>query len=151
MSDIDEYGRTALSAVVDATIIAVRRMFYVLGDDIDTAEGPIEFTFHDGSTLLLDVGVDGAELRIGAAPWRDPFEPLVDPVNIEYVAASGKYTAFDVTDEHPYVLFTGRRVDAVSVVPLPDGRPRAATLYLGEGMVKAESIADELIVTLVPA
>ncbi|GAD85760.1 hypothetical protein [Nocardia asteroides] len=151
MSDIDEYGRTALSAAVDATIIAVRRMFYVLGDDIDTAEGPIEFTFHDGSTLLLDVGVDGAELRIGAAPWRDPFEPLVDPVNIEYVAASGKYTAFDVTDEHPYVLFAGRRVDAVSVVPLPDGRPRAATLYLGEGMVKAESIADELIVTLVPA
>ncbi|MEV6364264.1 hypothetical protein [Nocardia asteroides] len=151
MSDIDEYGRTALNAAVDGTIIAVRRMFYVLGDDIDTAEGPIEFTFHDGSTLLLDVGVDGTELRIGAAPWRDPFEPLVDPVNIEYVAASGKYTAFDVTDEHPYALFAGRRVDAVSVVPLPDGRPRAATLYLGEGMVKAESIADELIVTLVPA
>ncbi|UGT56128.1 hypothetical protein [Nocardia asteroides] len=151
MSDNDEYGRTALNAAVDGTIVAVRRMFYVLGDDVDRSEGPIEFTFHDGSTLLLDAGVDGAELRIGAAPWRDPFEPLVDPVNIEYVANSGKYTAFDVTDEPPYDALTGRRVDAVSVLPLPDGRPRAATLYLGEGMVKAESIADELIVTLVPA
>lgn len=150
MSDNDEYGRTALNAAVDGTIVAVRRMFYVLGDDIDRTEGPIEFTFHDGATLLLDAGVDGAELRIGAAPWRDPFEPLVDPVNIEYVAASGKYTAFDVTDEPPYAALAGRRVDAVSVVPLPDGRPRAATLYLGAGMVKAESIADELIVTLVP-
>ncbi|MDO3649477.1 hypothetical protein [Nocardia mangyaensis] len=151
MSDTDEHGRTALNAAVDATIVAVRRMFYVLGDDIDRTEGPIEFTFHTGATLLLDAGVDGTELRIGAAPWRDPFEPLVDPVNIEYVAISGKYTAFDVTDEPPYDRLLGRRVDAVSVVPLPDGRPRAATLYLGEALVKAESIADELIVTLTPA
>ncbi|MFC6012223.1 hypothetical protein [Nocardia lasii] len=151
MSDSAEHGRSALNAAVDATIVAVRRMFYVLGDEIDRTEGPIEFTFTDGSTLLFDAGVDGAELRIGANPWRDPFEPLVDPVNIEYVAHSGKYTAFDVTDEEPYRALAGRRVDAVSVVPLADGRPRAATLYLGAGMVKAESIADELIVTLISA
>ncbi|WP_336085537.1 hypothetical protein [Nocardia sp. SSK8] len=148
MSDNDEHGRGALNAAVDATIIAVRRMFYVLGTDIDRSEGPIEFTFHDGSTLLLDAGLDGEELRIGVAPWRDPFEPLVDPVNIEYVAASGKYTAFDVTDEDPYVVLTGARVEAVSVISLADGRPRAATLYLTGGMVKVETVADELLVTL---
>ncbi|MCA2210896.1 MULTISPECIES: hypothetical protein [Nocardia] len=151
MSDNDEHGRSALNGAVDGTIVAVRRMFYVLGDEVDRSEGPIEFTFHNGATLLLDSGVDGSELRIRSAPWRDPFEPLVDPVNIEYVAESGKYTAFDVTDEEPYSAFTGRRVDAVSVVPLPDGRPRAATLYLGEAVVKAETVADEVIVTLVPA
>ncbi|MFC4376462.1 hypothetical protein ACFO5K_20405 [Nocardia halotolerans] len=151
MSDNDEHGRAALNGAVDGAIVSVRRMFYVLGDEVDRSEGPIEFTFHNGSTLLLDSGVDGADLRIVARPWRDPFEPLVDPVNIEYVAASGKYTAFDVTGESPYNALAGRRVDAVSVVPLPDGRPRAATLYLGDSLVKAETIADELIVTLASA
>ncbi|GGK36948.1 hypothetical protein [Nocardia camponoti] len=154
MSDSDaadadsDGGRAALTAAVDATVVGVRRMYYTHGDTVDRTEGPIEFTFADGSTLLLDAGVDGAELRIGARPWRDPFEPLVDPVNIEYVAASGKYTAFDVTNDLPYRLLRGACVDAVSVVPLPDGRPQAATLYLGAHSVKAESIADELIVTL---
>lgn len=148
MSDNDDHDRAALNAAVDATIVAVRRMFYVLGADVDRTEGPIEFTFHTGATLLLDAGVDGTELRIAATPWRDPFEPLVDPVNIEYVATSGKYTAFDVTDEPPYDTLVGRRVEAVSVIPLADGRPRAATLYLGEALVKAESLADELLVTL---
>lgn len=148
MSDNDDHGREALTAAVDATIVAVRRMFYVLGTDVDRTEGPIEFTFHDGSTLLLDAGHDGEELRIRAARWRDPFEPLVDPVNIEYVAASGKYTAFDVTGEQPYAGLAGARVEAVSVVALADGRPRAATLYLDEGVVKVETLADELLVTV---
>ena len=52
-------------------------------------------------------------------------------MNREYVAQSGKWTAFDVSDESPYDALIGARVDAIE--PMPPGVPdiRLITVRVG--------------------
>ncbi|WP_433196159.1 hypothetical protein ACQP1G_43460 [Nocardia sp. CA-107356] len=139
-----------LAAVVGRRIRAIRRMFYVHGTDVDRTEGPIELTFDDGSVLLLDAGTDGEELRVGSTPWRDPFAGVSEPEYIEYVAESGKYTAFDVGSEPPYSRLLGYRIAAVSESRLHDDRLRAAVLEVNGSKLAVETLADELLVTWHP-
>ncbi|WP_063044460.1 hypothetical protein [Nocardia pseudovaccinii] len=139
-----------LAAVVGRRIRAVRRMFYVQGSDVDRTEGPIELTFEDGSVLLLDAGTDGEELLVASTPWRDPFAGLTEPEYIEYVAESGKYTAFDVGSELPYSHLIGSHIAAVSESRLHDDRLRAAVLEVNGSKLAVETLADELLVTWHP-
>ena len=135
-----------LAGVVGRRIKAIRRMFYVHGVDVDRTEGPIELTFDDGSVLLLDAGTDGEELRVGSTPWHDPFAGVSEPEYIEYVAESGKYTAFDVGSEPPYSHLLGCRIAAITESRLHDDRLRAATLEVNGSRLAVETIADELLV-----
>ncbi|MET8876152.1 hypothetical protein ACWEO2_15070 [Nocardia sp. NPDC004278] len=139
-----------LAAVVGRRISAIRRMFYVHGTDVDRTEGPIELTFDDGSVLLLDAGTDGEELRVATTPWRDPFAGLTEPEYIDYVAESGKYTAFDVGAEPPYSDLLGCRIAAVAESRLHDDRLRAAILDVNGSKLAVETLADELLVTWNP-
>ncbi len=139
-----------LAAVVGRRIRAIRRMFYVHGTDVDRTEGPIELTFDDGSVLLLDAGTDGEELRVGSTPWRDPFAGLTEPEYIDYVAESGKYTAFDVGAEHPYAQLLGCRIAGVSESHMHDDRLRAAIFEVNGSKLAIETLADELLVTWHP-
>ncbi|WP_330252007.1 hypothetical protein OG874_38805 [Nocardia sp. NBC_00565] len=135
-----------LAGVVGRRIKAIRRMFYVHGVDVDRTEGPIELTFDDGSVLLLDAGTDGEELRVGSTRWHDPFAGVSEPEYIEYVAESGKYTAFDVGSEPPYSHLLGCRIAAITESRLHDDRLRAATLEVNGSRLAVETIADELLV-----
>ncbi|MEV6136054.1 hypothetical protein AB0L63_08325 [Nocardia sp. NPDC051990] len=139
-----------LAAVVGRQIMAIRRMFYVHGTDVDRTEGPIELTFDDGSVLLLDAGTDGEELRVGSTRWRDPFAGLTEPEYIDYIAETGKYTAFDVGAELPYAQLLGCRISAVSESRLHDDRLRAATFLVNGSKLAIETLADELLVTWRP-
>ncbi|MET8651296.1 hypothetical protein [Nocardia aurea] len=51
----------------------------------------------------------------------DPFEEHMTPENIEYVARSGKYAAFDVGSEFPYIDVLGATIDDVELMALPSG------------------------------
>lgn len=55
----------------------------------------------------------GERLAVDEHAWVDPFESDLDEANREFVARSGKWTAFDVSDEAPYDAFIGVRVDAI--------------------------------------
>ncbi|MFE7796521.1 hypothetical protein [Nocardia sp. NPDC057440] len=140
----------SLAAAIGRRITAVRRVFYVHGEDVDRSEGPIELTFDEGTVLLFDAGSDGEELRVVPAAWRDPFAGLTEPEYIEYVAESGKYTAFDVGSEYPYSQLVGSRVAAVAESRLHDERLRAAVLEVSGFTLAVETVADELLVTCDP-
>ncbi|WP_227998309.1 hypothetical protein [Nocardia australiensis] len=136
-----------LTATVGLRIGAIRRMFYVCGEDVDRSEGPIELTFDDGSVLLLDAGSDGEELRVGSVAWHDPFAGVTEPEYIEYVAESGKYTAFDVGSEHPYSQLVGGLVMSITESRLRDDRLRGAVLEVSGSRLAVETVADELLVS----
>jgi hypothetical protein len=139
-----------LGHVVGRRIRAIRRMFYVHREDVDRTEGAIELTFDDGSVLLLDAGTDGEELLVGSTPWHDPFAGVTEPEYIEYVAESGKYTAFDVSSEYPYSQLLGCHIAAVSESRLHDERLRRAVLEVSGAKLAVETLADELLVTWHP-
>ncbi|MFQ6397774.1 hypothetical protein ACLMAJ_30575 [Nocardia sp. KC 131] len=125
-------------------------MFFVHGVDVDRSEGPIELTFDEGTVLLFDAGSDGEELRVGSTAWRDPFAGVTEPEYIEYVADSGKYTAFDVGSDYPYSQLVGGQVAAVVESRLHDERLRGAVLEVSGFRLAVETVADELLVRCDP-
>jgi hypothetical protein len=131
---------------VGVTIDRIRRLFYVYRDEIDRHAGGLEIGFGDGSVRFYDAGPNGERLAVADHLWIDPFEGHMDEVNREYVAQSGKWTAFDVSDEPPYDAIVGARVDAIEPMPGRDGYPIGVTLQAGGFEVKATVGADELIV-----
>ena len=144
--EIDD-SRIELVVARGKTVTSVRRIFYVFGDEVETSEGAVEFSFDDSTVLLLDSGADGERLRVGTERWMDPFEGKVTPENIEYVARSGKYTAFDVSAEFPYSDVLGGTVDDVEMTTLPSGAVSGVSFLIGTLTLSAQTIADELIVS----
>src|SRR5436190_1195550 len=86
-----------LAGVVGQRITTIRRIFFVAGGVVERSNGPIEFSFEDGSCLLLESGPDGETLRLSRASWQDPFLAPLSPENADFVARSGKWTAFCVS------------------------------------------------------
>src|SRR5436309_302811 len=99
-----------LDGIVGSLITTITRVFFVLGGSVDRSNGPIEFSFEDGSCLLLECGPDGEALRLSRRPWDDPFSDPLTPENAEFVQRSGKWTAFDVSGETPYASFVDARL-----------------------------------------
>ncbi|WP_216911119.1 hypothetical protein [Nocardia noduli] len=148
MNGADTEGiRIQLVGVRGKTVTSVRRIFYVFGDDVETSEGAVEFSFDDSSILLLDSGADGERLRVSTERWTDPFDGKMTPENIDYVARSGKYTAFDVGPEFPYSDILGRAVDGVELMTLPSGEVSGVSFLIRPLTISARTIADELIVS----
>ncbi|MFE7717811.1 hypothetical protein ACFU44_02085 [Nocardia rhizosphaerihabitans] len=139
-------SRELLTGVDGRIVESIRRVFYVLGDNVRRSEGAIEFTLSDGGVLFLDSGADGEELRIRRERWRDPFDGRMDAENIAYVKRSGKYSAYTMDHEEPYDQMIGHPIQMISVNTLEDGRVSGVEMRIGNIQLSANTIFDQLIV-----
>lgn len=136
-----------LADVIGKEIAALSRIFYVFKGTVETRWGPIEIRFSDGSAITLDSGADGEGLRVDER-WEDAFaEPLSDE-NRAFVARSGKWTAFDVSNEAPYRLLIGRAIKRIQPRVEPGGKITGARFYTDAGVIQADVVADELFVVV---
>jgi hypothetical protein len=95
--------------LVGRTISRIRRLHYVFGGEVNRADGPIEFSFGDGSVLLCDASADWTLHFYGAA-WVDPLgSPLAEP-DQAYVDRYGRWVAFDVSASSAYGPLIGSTV-----------------------------------------
>lgn len=139
----------SLRLLAGKKIAAVRRVWYVLRTDVRDSVGAIEFAFADGSAVVLDAGPDGEALAVSAGRWVDHFAPPLSPENERYVEASGKWTAFDVSDQAPYSDLVGVIVEYVEPHLNPEGKLIGATIHAGTSVVRAEVAGDEIAVDVV--
>ena len=135
-----------LARTVGETIVGIRRMHYVFQGVTDESGGPLEVTLDGGGVFWLDAGPDGEVLKVKWERWEDPFLEPMTPVNREFVATSGKWTAFDVSDVAPYSAFVGATVHGAMPVSLPNGKVVGVIFETSAGVLRADVEADELYV-----
>lgn len=137
-----------LNNVLSSKISRVRRVNYVEPTGhFNPTEGPVEFTFDSGFTVRLESGADGESLRVSADEWVDPFAEPLSAENREFVEASGKRTAFDVSELEGYNLLIGQRVENFSLMTRMS-KIVGVRLAIGPATLTAEVGADELLVEL---
>jgi hypothetical protein len=124
--------------------MGVRRIWYVLGGEILSTAGPLELRFADESAVVLNAGPDGEALAMDTSRWVDPFAPPLSPENEQFVASSGKWTSFDVSDEEPYARVVGGTVDRVDPQMTPEGKLVGIGILAGPTIIRAVVGADEL-------
>jgi hypothetical protein len=96
----------ALASTLGAVIVGIRRIFYVFQGSVNSSVGALELTFADGGVIVLDSGADGESLVVSTLRWEDPFlEGVMSPVNSDFIAKSGKWSAFDVSEIVGYEAF----------------------------------------------
>jgi len=118
MNDIDR-----LHAITGSSLTGARRIFHVLGNDVDRSSGAVELSFSSGQTIWCDAGPDGDSLSVNYTPWVDPFEGHMTEENIEYVSKYGKLTAIDTSDEAPFDHLIGKRImDVAQTVSVKGNR-----------------------------
>jgi hypothetical protein len=138
-----------LSDLLTCIVSRVRRINYVQPDGSRNAsEGPIEFTLDDGGAVLrLESGADGESLRFRTGEWVDPFAEPLSPENREFVARSGKWTAFDVSADEDYRGVIGQHVKNLNLMSR-NGKVIGIELQFASMTIRAEVAADDLIVDL---
>lgn len=141
--------------VVGDRITKIRRVYYVLGDTIQSRNGPVEVTVGDHAPLVFDAGPDGEELVCRGGPWLDPFEDggvsgdrELGAENARYVAEYGKWTVFDAGDDSEFWAIVGHRIEALTVDTVGDGKPVTAVFDLGDRSVVLAAMGDELVTTV---
>jgi len=108
--------------VVGERITGVRRVYYVLGNVIQSWNGPVEETVAGREAFVFDAGPDGEELVCRGGPWLDPFEDggvggdrELGAENAGYVAEYGKWTVFDAGEDSEFRAIVGHRIEALTV------------------------------------
>jgi hypothetical protein len=160
-----------LQEMVGKTVRSVRRVFFTYGGVVERNEGPLELEFADGSVALFQSGSNGQDLALALEPWRDPFGGEMSLENRSYVDQYGKWSAFDVSGDEPYVQICGNRILGVQEINLKqqavaEGYPVdkaiaegwdvdfetivGAVISVGGRAIRVESIMDELHVDIVP-
>ena len=138
--------RTLLESQIGRSIATIRRVFYVHKGVVNRAEGPLELTCQDGSCLLLEPAGNAYDLRAEESPWIEIFGEPLSPENAEFVARSGKWTAFDVSSEDPYAQLIGHPIEQVEFVQDEDDTILGVILQCHSTWVLALSANDDLIV-----
>jgi hypothetical protein len=137
-----------LSGLLTSAIARVRLINYVQpGGHRQVGEGPIEFTLDNGTVLRLESGSDGESIRLCVGEWTDPFAEPLTPENREFVARSGKWTAFDVSSEKDYSRLIGQTLNNLGLI-LGNGKVTGVSLLFGSTSIRAEVDADELSVDI---
>lgn len=97
---------------------------------------------------FLDSGPDGESLVINNTEWRDPFLEIYAPGNDEFVAKSGKRTAFDVSNEPEYRKIIGSKIYRVELVMTSTGKIVGAVFKGGKNaLFRVDVESDELHVS----
>ena len=139
-------------SVVGDRITKIRRVHYVRGDTIESRNGPVEVTVGDRAPLVFDAGPDGEELVCREGPWIDPFadvgagaDPESEAENARYVAEYGKRTVFDPGEGSDVSALVGRKIQALTVDTVADGKPVTALFDLGGRSLVLAARGDELV------
>jgi hypothetical protein len=127
-------------------ICKVQRILYVLKGEVAAENGPIEITFTGGPTVLLDAAPDGEALAVRPSAWTDPFADPLSVENREFVERSGKWTAFDVSEQVPYSHLIAEQVSEVIPVRTLDNKIKGATIKTAHCAIHVEIEADEVSV-----
>jgi hypothetical protein len=134
----------SLKSAVGQPVRRVRRIHYTFDGVADTDFGPVELTVGK-RVFLIDNASDGDSLRVLAEEWHDPFAEPMSPENREFVAKSGKWTAYDVSGDPEFAAFTGDLLQSVEPFSNSDGKVTGVALRTaGGGTVRLDVIADEL-------
>jgi len=132
----------------DQVIKRIRRVLYVGPDGTVSPRGPVELSFADGTTLLLDSGPDGEALKADTATWVDPFkEPLTED-NRRFISKSGKWTAFDVTEEELFSRLIEQTILQVLLVTTMEGKITGVMFQSSGGRLHAQVEGDELALSV---
>lgn len=139
---------SSITSTTGAVIVRIRRVFYVFQGSVNTGVGAVEFTFADGGVVLLDSGSDGESLVISTVRWDDPFAATALSVeNRDFIARSGKWSAFDVSKEIDYENFVGSSIEHAAPISA-SGTVTGATFRTSAGDLRVEVEADDLYVRI---
>lgn len=135
-----------LAGFLSSAVVRVRRINYVSpGGSREASEGPVEVSLDNGVVFRLESGTDGESLRFAVGEWVDPFVEPLSPENRDFVAKSGKWTAFDVSSDRNFGRLIGGRIGDVNLLTA-SGKIVGIELIFGSVTLKAEVRADELFV-----
>ena len=137
-----------LQGYTGRTITGIRRMWFEIRGWFDQTVGPLEITFDDGATVVLDAAANGQSLVVKLGPWEDPFEGKMTPENRQFVQSSGKWSAVDVRHESPYVDLVGERLTGVTPISVWKDDITGVIMTIGKHEVRAEVVADNLVVNI---
>jgi hypothetical protein len=146
MKEGDEFN--LLSSLEGRVACRIRRIRYVVRGEVMPDTGPIEFSFTDGSIVLLDAGPDGEALAVRAAAWIDHFAEPLSIENRQFVEQSGKWTAFDVSAQKPYSRLIGEQIGQVIPIRTLENKIKGVALTTRESTVRVEIEADEVTVDI---
>jgi hypothetical protein len=138
-----------LKTLIGHEVIALRRVHYVHEGTATTEHGPIELTFDNNQSVWLDAGADGELLELHPGHWVDPFVGRLDQENLDFIARSGRWIAFDADRQHELAPALGETLGGVEAVFLPGGEIVGIVLTVGERTLRIETeSADEVFVSL---
>ena len=134
-----------MESLVGRALIGIRRMRYIVHEEVYSDRGPLELTFEGALPLVFDTAGNGQDLRVKRGAWRDPFAEPLSQENRDWVAKAGKWQAFDVSAEWPFSALIGRPLSAVRATAGPSAAPEIGGLVLTIGVdLLIEVGADEL-------
>lgn len=134
-----------MESLVGRALIGIRRMRYIVHQEVYSDRGPLELTFEGALPLVFDTAGNGQDLRVERGAWRDPFAEPLSQENRDWVARAGKWQAFDVSAEWPFSALFGRPLSAVRAIAGPSAAPEIGGLVLTIGVdLLIEVGADEL-------
>jgi hypothetical protein len=138
----------SLRRMAGRVVLRVRCVYYEFQGSLDRSRGAFELTLDDGSVVVLDSASDGDSLRFDEGPWIDPFDGPLDEVNADFVAKSGKWTAFDVGDDPRFAALIGEKISDVRTIHDAMDKVIGVVFWVGSHDVRAEVRADDLYVTI---
>ena len=127
----------------------VRRVRYEISGNVRSEGGPLEITFVDDTVVVLRPAPDGERLAIETSKWIDTLAPPLSAENEEYVRTHGKWTAVDLSTRSPFSKLVGTEAELVSPVLNPHGSIVGFEAAFPLGVIRAEVVADELVVDVV--
>jgi hypothetical protein len=144
----DEDTFELLSSLQGRVVKQIRKVRYTLRGKVTSDAGPIEITFTDDSIVLLDAGPDGEALAVKLTAWVDYFAEPLSIENRRFVEQSGKWAAFDVSDQEPYSRFIKERVGQVIPIRTVENKIKGVTLATAQCSFRVEIEADEVSVDI---
>ncbi|WP_431874717.1 hypothetical protein [Amycolatopsis sacchari] len=125
-------------------VTLLRRILYVFQGEITDQNGPLELTCDDDTVLWFDAAANGEDLKVETGRWRDPFTGEQTVENREFIEASGKWTAFDVSAAPPFSGLIGQRIHDTTPIKNPEERVVGVVIRFTGAGLRVEAVADEL-------
>jgi len=141
--------RDELKVFEGRTILRIRRAFFEVGETTNRSNGLLEVTFDGGLCTVFDGASDRQSLRVEPGEWVDPFADSLSPENGDFVATSGKWSAFDVSGDAPFDRIVGALVVRVGAVLDDFGVVSGVLLETDDAALLVENRFDDFFVSVI--
>jgi hypothetical protein len=129
-------------------VAGIRRVCYVHSSSVSDT-GPLEITFEDGTSVVVDAGADGEKLALSAGPWMDPFREPLSEENRRFVETSGKWTLCELAAQDPLQRVLGHQIVRVDELQNSSHSVIGADLELDNLVLRLTVDSDELLAEVV--